>query len=158
MQYSQQCTYIYQKRPQTCSQLKAAGDLLCCLNDGRPLNNGILKARTGIYSCMSYDKRRVIALITDGPASEVINLIFKDDSEYKETLRFLKDSFGLNISVQDCKLISYARNISEKLRIGVEVKVFDAQSDDDFVICPECGVKNHKDSGMPFCLECGAAL
>ena len=118
------------------------------------LGEGIVKTGEALYACMSYDKRHIITIITNGADSEVINIIFRSDDEYRAALRLMA-AHRLEVSPQDSKLISYARSISAKVRIGTEVRVFDAQLEDDFVVCPACGVKNPKDSGMPFCLECG---
>lgn len=145
-------------QPQLCNEAVFTGSLLQLMHSDAPLSNGTIKAGTDIYACLVYDHCRIITFITSGSDSQVINLIFSSDKEYSETLSSLNEIAGIEISSQDSKLISYARSISEKLRAGITVSIFDSVKKDDFITCPCCGVQNSKDSGFPFCLECGEPL
>lgn len=158
MNYYEKCYYIYNMQAQLCNELVFTDNLLQLMHSNSPLNNGNIKAGTCIYACLVYDHCRVITIVTSGPDSEVINLIFSSDKEYNETISFIRELPGFEISNQDSKLISYARSISEKLRSGIAVSIFDSVKKDDYITCPNCGVQNSKDSGFPFCLECGEPL
>lgn len=154
----ERCLYIYDRRPYSFDTVIAAGETLSIQSEGRILDNGVMKADSDIYSCMVYDKCRIITIISKGLESSVSNLIFRESADYDNAVRKFKDDLGLKISVQDGKVISYARSISEKLRAGIEVNIFDAVNEEDFIVCPACGVKNDRNSGFDFCLECGEPL
>ena len=158
MNFRNECIYVYNRRPQYFDCILPIGELLCLKSGDSSLDFGTIKTRDSIYACLVYDHCRVITLITAGSYSDVICLIFRDDEDYSAALQLMKSDFSMKISKQDGKLISYARSISEKLLSGIEVAVFDAVDEDDFIVCPACGVQNAKDSGFPFCLECGEPL
>ncbi|MCQ2567334.1 MAG: hypothetical protein MJ127_02900 [Mogibacterium sp.] len=158
MNYEYKCNFVYQLRAQLCDEVEAEEGALTIRRNGETLDFGNIKTGNNIYACLVYDHCRVITFVTDGRDSEVINLIFSSDGEYDATLALLSNVCNIPISVQDGKLISYARSISEKLRSGISVSVFDSVKEDDFIICSACGVQNAKDSGFPFCLECGEPL
>lgn len=158
MNYEYKCNFVYQLRPQICDEIESGDGSLALRCNGKMLDSGIIKTGSNIYACLVYDHCRIITFITDGRDSEVINLIYSSDGEYNATLALLSNVCNIPVSVQDSKLISYARSISEKLRSGISVSVFDSVKEDDFITCPACGVQNAKDSGFPFCLECGEPL
>lgn len=155
LDYSQKFYYVYQKKAQLCDCIDATDNVLNFCEGQNPLANGTVRLGRELYACLRYDKCRIITLISDGQNSETIVLVFRDTDDYMETLMKLSCLPDVEISIQDSKIISYARSISDKLRIGTKVRIVDAQDDDDFIICPVCGVKNDRDSGFPFCLECG---
>jgi len=171
MQFQGKCEFIYQMKPQRFDEAKAesaradashggaphASELKLYRN-GAPLTNGVLDAAGGIYACLTYERRMFITMITSGGDSQLVHLIFKDKVEYEQTLALIKNEFGLRVSTQDGKLVSYARSISEKLHDGIEIAIFDAQKEDDFVLCPSCGAKNKYDASMPYCMDCGEPL
>ena len=150
------CYYIFNKKAQLCDDVKPIGGLLCFSYKETALNYGILKLATDVYACLSMDSCRFISFVTKGRNSAVITLVFPDRGDYEMMLDAVR-SGGHRISSQNFRLISYADSISGKLRAGIEIKVVDAADDDNYVVCPACGVRNEK-GGLPFCMECGEPL
>jgi len=158
MQYQGKCEYIYQMKPQRFDEAKASDGTLSLTNNGTLLSFGRINVNSNVYACLTYERRMFITFITDGRDSDIVHLIFKNSEEYSNTLSLIKDNLKLKVSPQDGKLVSYARSISDKLRDGIQINIFDAQNDEDFVTCPSCGAKNKYDPSMPYCMDCGESL
>lgn len=159
MNYNNRSIYVRDKKPQTFTEALISPRTIILRDNGQVLDHGIINLATGTYAILYCEDICNISIITNGSDSKVLTLFISDKDEFASTVDAIKaEAIGLTISPQNNKLNSYAVSVSEKLQSGIEIRIFDAQDDDDKVECPSCGVLNDWDPNLPYCMECGATL
>lgn len=159
MEYKNRFVYIRDKKPQVVSEAIFSPRTIILKAGDSLVDNGVINLVSGTYAVLHCEEITNISIVTAGTDSRVLTFYIEDKDEFLATVDAISScGADLTISPQNIKLNSYAVSISEKLKDGIEIRIFDAKTDEDTVECPECGVANDWDPNMPYCMECGAAL
>ena len=157
--YTDRALYIRDRKAQRISEVMVSPRVIVLKGENSVLDNGVINMADGIYACLHSADIRYICLVTEGDDSTVLTLYMDSLSEFEATVEDIQNTCpSLTISPQNFRVSQYAKSVAEKLREGVRLRIQDAQSDENIVECPECGVANEINPALPFCMECGAAL
>lgn len=110
-----------------------------------------------IHVCLYCETLKNITLIVCGDEIYKASLVMDTAEQFTKTISLLTNTYkNVEFSEQNKKINGYATALVEKLQDGIELTIVDSTDTVKVPICPECGMQC--DPGIPYCMECGAAI
>lgn len=110
-----------------------------------------------IHACLYCESLKNITIIICAEKIYKVSLVLGTEDAFHGTLaKMLEVCENVEFSEQNKKINGYTTALVDKLREGIELTIIETKEQGEIPVCPDCGMQC--DPGIPYCMECGAAI